>query len=69
MNRVVDETFIGGAARFMHPQRRKRMITERGVKDKIAVIGILERGGKVRVMMLPNRKKHALQSIFGHVKA
>src|SRR6202162_517287 len=24
----VDETFIGGAARFMHPERRKRMITE-----------------------------------------
>lgn len=32
----VDETFIGGAARFMHPARRKRVITERGVKDKTA---------------------------------
>jgi transposase-like protein len=41
----VDETFIGGAARSMHPERRKRMITERGVKDKTAVMGILERGG------------------------
>ena len=39
-----DETFIGGAARFMHPERRKRMITERGVKDKTAVMGILECG-------------------------
>src|SRR3984957_15051750 len=35
----VDETFIGGAARFMNPERKKRMITERGVKDKIAVLG------------------------------
>jgi len=66
----VDETFIGGAARFMHPERRKRMITERGVKDKTAVMGILERGGKVRAMMLPNRKKHAIQgNIRTHVKA
>jgi len=66
----VDETFIGGAARFMHPERRKRMITERGVKDKTAVMGILERGGKVRAMMIPNRKKHAVQgSVRAHVKA
>jgi transposase-like protein len=66
----VDETFIGGAARFMHPERRKRMITERGVKDKTAVMGILERGGKVRAMMIPNRKKHAVQgNVRAHVKA
>src|SRR5258707_12839501 len=66
----VDETFIGGAARFMHPERRKRMITERGVKDKTAVMGILERDGKVRAMMIPNRKKHAIQAnIRAHVKA
>jgi transposase-like protein len=66
----VDETFIGGAARFMHSDRRKRMITERGVKDKTAVMGILERGGKVRAMMIPNRKKHHIQSeIRAHVKA
>jgi transposase-like protein len=66
----VDETFIGGAARFMHPERKKRMITERGVKDKTAVMGILERGGEVRAMMIPNRKKHAVQgNIRAHVKA
>jgi transposase-like protein len=44
-----DESFIGGAARFMHADRRKRMITATGVKDKAAAFGILERGGKVRV--------------------
>src|SRR5271156_81896 len=66
----VDETFIGGAARFMHADRRKRMITVRGVKDKTAVMGILERGGKVRAMMVPNRKKHEVQGqIRAHVKA
>src|SRR6267143_5840129 len=65
-----DETFIGGAARFMHPERRKRMITERGVKDKIAVMGILERGGEVRATVVPFRRKHHLQTeIRAHVKA
>jgi transposase-like protein len=65
-----DETFIGGAARFMHPERRKRMITERGVKDKTAVMGILERGGEVRAMVVPFRRKHHLQAeIRAHVKA
>lgn len=66
----VDETFVGGAARFMHPERRKRMITERGVKDKTAVMGILERGGEVRAAMVPSRKKQELQKhIRAHVKA
>jgi transposase-like protein len=66
----VDETFIGGAARFMHSDRRKRMITERGPKDKTAVLGILERGGKVNVHVVGNRKKHLLETkVRAHVKA
>src|SRR6202521_3230876 len=62
----VDETFIGGAARFMNPERRKRMITVRGVKDKTAVVGVLERGGEVRAAVVPNRRKAFLQ---GHIRA
>jgi transposase-like protein len=58
----VDETFVGGAARFMHAEKRKRRITETGTKDKIAVMGMLERGGEVRAAVVGNRKKHALQS-------
>jgi len=59
-----DESFIGGAARFMHKDRRNRTITARGVKDKAAAFGILERGGEVRVFAVPNRKTKALQ---GHI--
>jgi transposase-like protein len=44
----VDETFIGGKARNMHVGKRQRRITGTGTKDKTAVMGILERGGKVR---------------------
>jgi transposase-like protein len=66
----VDETFIGGAARFMHADKRKRRITETETKGKTAVVGILERGGEVRTAVVGNRRKHALQSqIRAHVKA
>ena len=54
----VDETFVGGAARYMHADKRKRRITETGTKDKTAVMGILERGGEVRAAVVGNRKKH-----------
>jgi transposase-like protein len=58
----VDETFIGGKARNMHVAQRRRRITGTGTKDKTAVMGILERGGKVHTVVVPNRKKHALQT-------
>ena len=65
----VDETFIGGAARFMNPARRKRMITSRGVGSKTAVIGILERGGELRAGVVPTRRKpHVQGEIRANVK-
>lgn len=66
----VDETFIGGAARFMHSNRRRRVITERGVKDKTAVMGMLERGGEVRAFVVPNRRRHEMETkIRAHIRA
>jgi transposase-like protein len=70
-----DETFIGGKARNMHASKRARRITGTGGKDKVPVMGILERGkdGKpstVRTTIVPNRKKSALQSeVRKHVEA
>jgi len=57
-----DETFIGGKSRNMHADRRAKKITGTGGKDKTAVMGILERGGKIVTKVVPNRKKKALQS-------
>jgi transposase-like protein len=66
----VDESFIGGKARNMHLSERKRRITDTGTKDKTAVMGILERGGKIRTTVVPNRKKAALQGeVRKHVEA
>jgi transposase-like protein len=70
-----DETYIGGKARNMHSEDRKRKITGTGGKDKVAVMGILERGtktvgGKVRTVVVGNTKKKTLQAnVREHVLA
>jgi transposase-like protein len=65
-----DETFIGGKARNMHIAKRQRRITGTGGKDKTAVMGILERGGHIRTIVVPNRKRAALQTeVRKHVEA
>jgi transposase-like protein len=66
----VDETFIGGKARNMHISERKRRITGTGTKDKTAIMGILERGGKIRASVITSRKKKELQAeVYRHVEA
>jgi transposase-like protein len=57
----VDETYIGGKARNMHTDVRKRKITGTGGKDKAIVLGIRERGGEVRAGVVPNTKRDTLQ--------
>ena len=65
-----DETYIGGKARNMHADTRKRRITGTGGKDKAAVMGILEHGGKVCTKVVGNTKKKTLQAeIREHVLA
>ena len=66
----VDETFIGGKARNMHTAQRKRRITGRGATGKTAVLGVLKRGGEVRALVVPDRKKRTLQTeVKKHVAA
>lgn len=66
----VDETFIGGKSRNMHHSKRNRVIVNNRMKDKVAVFGMLERGGEVRVNVIPTRRRHVLQTeIKAHVKA
>jgi transposase-like protein len=60
-----DETFIGGKARNMHKSVKARRISGQGrnTDDKIMVMGILERGGRVRAQIVPDRQKPTLQAI------
>jgi transposase-like protein len=60
----VDETFIGGKARDMHKSVRARKVTGTGGKDKTMVMGILERGGEVRAMVVDNRRRKNSRSKY-----
>jgi transposase-like protein len=66
----IDETFIGQKARNMHAAKRERVITGTGGKDKTMVLGMVERGGDVRAMVVSNRRKSELQKqVRDHVEA
>src|SRR5215212_1981118 len=56
----VDETFIGGKARNMHRSVHARRIHGTGGSGKVAVMGLLERHGEVRTMVVPNVKRKSL---------
>jgi transposase-like protein len=60
----VDETFIGGKARNMHKDRKARVQAEgRNTGGKTIVMGLLQRGGKVRATVIPDRTKAIMQPI------
>jgi transposase-like protein len=58
----VDETYIGGRARNMHASERRKRITGTGGAGKVAVMGLLQRRGRVRTKVVPNVRKPQLQS-------
>jgi len=51
-----------GGARNMHKDKRARTITGTGGKDKEIALGMVERGGKVRVIHVDSQKKLRLQT-------
>ncbi len=60
----VDETWIGGKARNMHKDRKRRVQQEgRNTGGKTPVIGVLERGGKIVTGVAEKRNKAAMQEI------
>ena len=66
----VDETFIGGKARFMHKDKKAQKIKGTGGSGKVAVAGLLARhghGGKkhstVRVQVVGSRKQKELDPL------
>ncbi len=54
----------------MHGAQRKRRITGSGPQDKVAVMGIVKRGGEVRAFPVDGSKKKTLQTeVKKHVEA
>ena len=71
----VDETFIGGKARFMHKSdRRRKNLKGGGAAGKAIVLGLLERETenkpkRVRVTVIPDRTKPVMQeNVRPHVE-
>jgi transposase-like protein len=63
----VDETFIGGKARNMHASKKRgKGYQHRGIINKTVVMGMLQRGGKVKTTVIKERDKGTLH---GHVQA
>jgi len=58
----VDETFIGGRSRNMHASKRAKKIFGTGGAGKVAVMGVLERRGKIHTKIVPNVRKRGLQT-------
>ncbi len=50
----IDEAFAGGKARFKHKKNRIKYNPGRGWADKTPILGMLERGGKVKAMVVPD---------------
>lgn len=66
----IDEAFIGGASRFKHKKKRIKYKPGRMWNDKTPVLGIIQRGGSVRAMVVPdvlmiNIYKHVLKNVEG----
>lgn len=59
----IDETYIGGKAKNMHKKERAKKIQGRGASGKTAVLGLVERNGRVYAKPVANTDTKTLQGI------
>lgn len=57
----IDETFVGGKVKNMHKSRRVKNLPYQGGSGKAIVLGMLERGGKVRAGVIESRHRNTMQ--------
>ncbi len=61
-NVEVDETYIGGLAKNMHKDKREKKIQGRGSVGKTAVMGLLEREGRVKAIVIEKTDRETLHN-------
>jgi transposase-like protein len=59
-----DETFVGGKVKNMHKSRRVKGMNYSAGNGKTIVMGMLERGGKVRAKVIADRKLNNMQPVL-----
>jgi transposase-like protein len=60
----IDETFIGGKNRNRHWNKKAPKCQGRNWKDKIPVLGMIERGGNLIAQVVPNTKWETVNPII-----
>lgn len=59
----VDETFVGGKNRNRHTDKKVKNSQGRSFKDKTPVLGMLQRNGKVKAVVVPNTSREVIEPI------
>lgn len=60
----IDETFVGGKNKNRHKDKKVEKCQGRSFKDKIPVFGVLQRGGNVSAIVVPNTKASTLRLLI-----
>ncbi len=60
----IDETFVGGKNKNRHKDKKVKNSQGRSYKDKTPILGMLERGGNVKVKKIKNTKRRIIQPII-----
>lgn len=64
-----DETFVGGKNKNRHKDKKVKNSQGRSFKDKTPVLGLLNREGNVKCVVIPDTKSETIQPIIlSHVK-
>jgi transposase-like protein len=60
----VDETFLGGKAKYMHARVRAEKIKGRGTAGKAMALAMIQRGGQVRIKVESQRDRETLHAFI-----
>lgn len=65
----IDETFVGGKVKNMHKNRRVKGLDYYAGNGKTIVMGMLERGGRVRAGVIADRNRNTMRpALHGNVE-